>query len=108
MSRTKLHSIPTLRSEYDRTAVRVLQLRSLQANHQLSDPRPPDASRKPRVLDRHPNGFDIETVVWELPLDSRVKWTTQAGTVRSLKIENVNCKIETPLSDSPTSPRDVL
>ena len=100
--------IPTLRSEYDRTTVEILQLRSPKANHKLSDPRPPDASRKPRVLDRHPNGFDIETVVWELPLDSRVKWTTQAGTVRSLKIENINCKIETPLSDSPTSPRDVL
>jgi len=84
-------SVVKLRLNYDRDDVTVEELRSPRAGTLLENPRPTDVDPTPQFLDEHPEGYDIETVAWGLPPDTRVTFTIHDGSARELKVENIIC-----------------
>jgi hypothetical protein len=90
---TPHRTVAELRADYDPGAIPLegLEFRSPKAGRVLTDPRPVGAGQRPRWLDRHPAGYDQETVVWELPLDDRLRFDIPNGKPRALTLENVVC-----------------
>ena len=85
--------IETLRITYDRSEVTAddVVLRSPRSDHVLSDPRPVGAGQRPDTFDRHPAGYDRETLLWERPLDERVRFDVLNGRPRAMLVQNVIC-----------------
>jgi len=90
---TPHRTVAELRADYERGAIPLedLEFRSPKAGRVLTDPRPVGAGQRPRWLDRHPAGYDQETVVWELPLDDRLRFDIPNGKPRALTLKNVVC-----------------
>ena len=93
MTDTPHRTVAELRADYEPRAIPLedLELRSPLAGRVLTDPRPVGAGQRPRVFDRHPAGYDRETLVWERPLDERVRFDIPNGKPRALTLENVVC-----------------
>jgi len=91
MTDTPGRSIVRLRLNYDREDVTVDELRSPQAGRRLSNPRPADAGPKPQMLDEHPDGYDLETVVWELDPEDRVEFDAKGSSAAEMYVKSVVC-----------------
>lgn len=84
-------SVVELRLNYDRADVTVDELRSPESETLLAQPRPLDADRKHRILDEHPEQYEIDEVAWDLPIEDTVRFATPNGGNRDLKVENILC-----------------
>jgi len=85
--------IETLRTNYDPSEVAAEDavLRSPRSGHVLFDPRPVGAGQRPDTFDRHPAGYDRETLLWDRPLDERVRFDVLNGRPRAMLVQNVVC-----------------
>jgi hypothetical protein len=93
--------ISRLRDEYDRQDVEVLELRSPSSEDRLSDPRDQEADRKASIFDREPDTIDIQTVVWDLALDTKIVFDVEGKSKRELTVGNLNLKCQLESDQTP-------